>query len=142
MCTVRNRLNHKSLLDGSVTAMCCSPVRHHLAVGLKNGQVKVFMGDPSQSTPVPFTIPDTKVPYTDCVHVYSTYCPKLHGQARPCPLFCLFLQVADLQSSGAVTALSYSRDGMKTAVAFQNGSVKIWKGTLPPLKILKKFLCG
>ena len=56
-----------SLLDGSVTAMCCSPVRHHLAVGLKSGKVKIFVGDPSQSAPVPFTIPDTKVPIVQSV---------------------------------------------------------------------------
>ena len=47
--------------DDSVTTMCCSPVRHHLATGLKNGEVKVFMGEPCQSAVAPYTITDTKV---------------------------------------------------------------------------------
>ena len=52
-----------SVEDDSVTSMCCSPVQHHLAVGLNSGKISIFMGDPSLHTPAPTIITDTKVCY-------------------------------------------------------------------------------
>ena len=41
--------------------MCSSSVRHHLAVGLSNGDVKVFVEESPEREASPYTFAQTKV---------------------------------------------------------------------------------
>ena len=45
----------------SITSVCSSSVRHHLAVGLSNGDVKVFVRESPEKEDSPNTLAQTKV---------------------------------------------------------------------------------
>ena len=45
----------------SITSVCSSSVRHHLAVGLSNGDVEVFVGESPEKEDSPNTLAQTKV---------------------------------------------------------------------------------